>query len=79
MPEHRTRKVTIVTGASFGIDEALALARAAQDTHVVQVARSVERLTALAMRIASPGGRATGGRAPSRSTPSQFSSVAVEA
>ncbi|MFM9014359.1 MAG: SDR family NAD(P)-dependent oxidoreductase [Gemmatimonadota bacterium] len=53
------RKVAIVTGASSGIGEALALAMAAQGTHVVLVARSVDRLTALAARIESAGGRAT--------------------
>jgi NADP-dependent 3-hydroxy acid dehydrogenase YdfG len=46
MKEHSTRKVAIVTGASSGIGEALALAMAAQGTHVVLVARSVDRLTA---------------------------------
>ena len=46
-----TRKVAIVTGASSGIGEALAIAMAAQGTHVVLVARSVDRLTALAAQI----------------------------
>ena len=59
MKEHSMRKVAIVTGASSGIGEALALAMAAQGTHVVLVARSVDRLTALATRIESAGGRAT--------------------
>ena len=59
MNEHSRRKVAIVTGASSGIGEALALAMAAQGTHVVLVARSVDRLTALAARIESAGGRAT--------------------
>lgn len=53
------RKLAIVTGASSGIGEALALAMASQGTHVVLVARSVDRLTALAARIESAGGRAT--------------------
>ena len=53
------RKVAIVTGASAGIGEALAFALAAQGTHVVLVARSVDRLTALASRIERAGGRAT--------------------
>lgn len=53
------RKVAIVTGASSGIGEALASAMAAQGTHVVLVARSVERLRALASCIESAGGRAT--------------------
>lgn len=53
------RKMAIVTGASSGIGEALALAMPAQGTHVVLVARSVDRLTALAARIEGAGGRAT--------------------
>jgi hypothetical protein len=53
------KKVAMVTGASSGIGEALALALAAQGTHVLLVARSVDRLTALATRIESAGGRAT--------------------
>jgi short-subunit dehydrogenase len=53
------RKVAIVTGASSGIGEALAVAMAAQGTHVVLVARSVDRLTALAARIEGAGGKAT--------------------
>lgn len=59
MKEHPMRTLAIVTGASSGIGEALALAMAAQGTHVVLVARSVDRLTALAARIESAGGRAT--------------------
>jgi short-subunit dehydrogenase len=59
MKERTMRKVAIVTGASSGIGEALAAAMAAQGTHVVLVARSAERLTALAARIESAGGRAT--------------------
>lgn len=53
------RHVAVVTGASSGIGEALAAAMAAQGTHVVLVARSVERLKALAARIEGAGGRAT--------------------
>lgn len=53
------REVAMVTGASSGIGEALALALAAQGTHVVLVARSVDRLAALAARIQGAGGRAT--------------------
>jgi short-subunit dehydrogenase len=53
------RNVAVVTGASSGIGEALAAAMAAQGTHVVLVARSVERLTALAARIEGAGGKAT--------------------
>jgi uncharacterized protein len=59
MKEHDMRKVAIVTGASSGIGEALASAMAAQGTHVVLVARSVDRLTALAARIEGAGGTAT--------------------
>ena len=53
------RRVAMVTGASSGIGEALAAAMAAQGTHVVLVARSVDRLEALATRIERAGGRAT--------------------
>ena len=59
MKQHTKRTIAIVTGASSGIGEALASAMAAQGTHVVLVARSVERLTALATRIESAGGTAT--------------------
>ena len=52
-------RVAVVTGASSGIGEALARAMAARGTHVVLVARSVERLRALAARIEQAGGRAT--------------------
>jgi short-subunit dehydrogenase len=53
------RRTAIVTGASSGIGEALAAAMAAEGTHVVLVARSVDRLTALAARIEGAGGQAT--------------------
>lgn len=59
MNEHSRRKLAIVTGASSGIGESLALAMAAQGTHVVLVARSVDRLMRLAARIERAGGRAT--------------------
>ena len=59
MTQQSMRKLAIVTGASSGIGEALALAMASQGTHVVLVARSVDRLTALAARIERAGGRAT--------------------
>jgi short-subunit dehydrogenase len=59
MMERTMRRMAIVTGASSGIGEALASAMAAQGTHVVLVARSVDRLTALAARIEGAGGRAT--------------------
>lgn len=53
------QQVAVVTGASSGIGEALAGALAARGTHVVLVARSVERLRALAAQIEAAGGRAT--------------------
>jgi short-subunit dehydrogenase len=59
MTNRSNRRVAIVTGASSGIGEALAVAMGAQGTHVVLVARSVDRLTALAARIEGAGGKAT--------------------
>ena len=59
MKQHTKRTIAIVTGASSGIGEALASAMAVQGTHVVLVARSVDRLTALATRIENAGGTAT--------------------
>jgi hypothetical protein len=53
------RRVAIVTGASCGIGDALAVAMAAQRTHAVLVARSVDLLTTLAARIEGAGGKAT--------------------
>jgi uncharacterized protein len=53
------RRVAVVTGASSGIGEALAAALASQGTHVVLVARTVERLEALRARLEASGGRAT--------------------
>jgi short-subunit dehydrogenase len=53
------RRVAVVTGASSGIGEALAAALAARGTHVVLVARSVERLEGLKQRIDAAGGTAT--------------------
>lgn len=48
-------RVTIVTGASSGIGEAVAEACAAAGSQVVLVARRAERLSALAERIAAAG------------------------
>jgi len=59
MKNRSNRRVAIVTGASSGIGEALAVAMGAQGTHVVLVARSVDRLTDLAARIEGAGGKAT--------------------
>ena len=59
MTKNNTRKLAVVTGASSGIGEALAAAMAAQGTHVVLVARSADRLNALAARIERAGGTAT--------------------
>jgi short-subunit dehydrogenase len=53
------QRVALVTGASSGIGEALALALAARGTHVVLVARTVERLQALKARIEAASGHAT--------------------
>jgi len=53
------RHTTLVTGASSGIGEALALALGARAAHIVLVARSVERLQALKRRIEDAGGSAT--------------------
>ena len=54
----RTR-VALVTGASSGIGQALALALGAQGAHVVLVARSQARLRDLARAIERAGGQAT--------------------
>jgi short-subunit dehydrogenase len=52
-------KFVLITGASSGIGEALALALGARGDHVVLVARSQGRLDALAERVRAAGGKAT--------------------
>ena len=51
-------KVALVTGVSSGIGEAIALALAAEGAQVALAARRIERLEALAQRIAESGGAA---------------------
>ena len=51
-------KVALVTGASSGIEEPIALALAAEGAQVALAARRIERLEALAQRIAESGGAA---------------------
>jgi NADP-dependent 3-hydroxy acid dehydrogenase YdfG len=51
-------KVAIITGASAGIGEATAIALADQGAQVVITARRLDRLEALANRIAESGGKA---------------------
>ena len=55
----RIDKVVIVTGASSGIGEATALLLAGRGAKVVLGARRVDKLEALAARIAASGGEAT--------------------
>jgi short-subunit dehydrogenase len=52
-------KVVVVTGASGGIGEALALEAARRGARVALVARRADRLAALAQRIGSGGGEAS--------------------
>jgi short-subunit dehydrogenase len=52
-------KVAVVTGASAGIGEALALEIARRGARVALVARRTDRLAALAARIAAAGGEAS--------------------
>ena len=51
-------KVVVITGASSGIGEATALLLAERGAKVVLGARGLDRLEALAGRIARAGGRA---------------------
>lgn len=53
------QKVALITGASSGIGAALALQLAAKGTHVILVARTKDKLQALADRIQGYGGTAT--------------------
>ena len=62
--EHRLRaavagKTVLITGASFGIGEALALLVGAAGARVVLVARTVDKLEAVRARIEAAGGQAT--------------------
>jgi uncharacterized protein len=49
----------LITGASYGIGEGLALALAARGAHVIAVARSLDKLAALVQRIEAAGGKAS--------------------
>jgi 3-oxoacyl-[acyl-carrier protein] reductase len=53
-------KTALVTGASRGIGEAIALRLAGTGAHVVCAARSKERVDDLAQKIIAAGGQATG-------------------
>ncbi|MDX6661774.1 MAG: hypothetical protein QOJ55_2596, partial [Solirubrobacteraceae bacterium] len=58
MAEPLAGQVVAVTGASSGIGEATALACARAGAAVALAARRVERIDALAAKIADEGGRA---------------------
>jgi len=52
-------RTVLITGASFGIGESVARLVAAAGAHVLLVARTAEKLEALAAEIAAAGGTAT--------------------
>ena len=59
MSDKSEKRIAIVTGASRGIGEAVALALGEQGRHVVCVARSKDSLNDVASRIQSAGGSAS--------------------
>jgi short-subunit dehydrogenase len=59
MTMRTTQRIAVITGASSGIGEALALAMAARGTHVVLAARSTARLDEVAQAIRRAGSAAT--------------------
>ena len=56
MADKTEKRVAIVTGASRGIGRAVALAIAAQDRHVVLVARNADKLNEVKTEIEQAGG-----------------------
>lgn len=58
MAEKLQGKVALITGASSGIGEAIAVALAAEGAQVALAVRHVDRLQSLARRIADQGGQA---------------------
>src|SRR5690606_28936899 len=59
MADMNSKRVAVVTGASRGIGEAIARALARQGRHVVLVARSADKLAAVAQAINAAGGSAS--------------------